>query len=683
MRELLSVFSGNEMVFGIILGAWLLLTGAGAGLGRRVGRLRRPVDRLIAAQIVVAVLPAVLIVLVRTGRDVVFVRGAMVGVAETVVACLILLAPYGLVSGYLLTLACVVLSRRRGPESIGQVYFLDSIGDIIGGALFTFVLIGAFGHFGCVYVAATANLALACAVAAARRRWVLLGAAVAVSAAAAAVVLTVDLDAWSTRIQHRGFRVLFRGDSPYGSLVVTASGGQVNFIENGVPLFSTQDVRAAEEAVHYAMAQRPAAGGVLLIGGGVSGTVREVLKYPRARVDYVELDPLILSVGRRYAGPALDDPRVRVIEGDGRRFLRGVRGRYDVIVVDLPDPTTFQLNRYYTVEFFRAARRALTADGVLGFDLGEYDHAISAEVARLIGVCRRTLGEVFATVLILPGGRPVFVASDGALTAEVASRIRAADVPTRYVRHSYLVGTLTSDRVAALAAAARGPHPVNADFSPVLCYHRLRLWCSRFGFRFGVVGWGVAAAAAAYLLAAGAVPRVIFASGFAGAGLEIILLVAFQTLYGSVYHRVGLIVTAFMAGLAAGSLAANRWRPRRCRRTLAALALVLAGYAAALPLGLPAVGRLGAAGEFGVLPLLTFALAAMVGLAFPIAGRADFAATAPTASRLYVADLTGGCVGAILVSTLLVPLVGITGVCLLVAGLNVAAGAALWLRRGA
>ena len=147
MRELLSVFSGNELVFGIVLGNWLLLTGIGAALGRTASRLKRPVTILIVAQILVAVLPIASVFLLRTLRNVVFLRGAEVGVTETVASCFVLLAPYCLIAGYLLTLATRVLAHGRDASSIGQVYFLDNIGDMIGGLLFSFVLIHLFDHF--------------------------------------------------------------------------------------------------------------------------------------------------------------------------------------------------------------------------------------------------------------------------------------------------------------------------------------------------------------------------------------------------------------------------------------------------------------------------------------------------------------------------------------------------------
>ncbi len=272
MRELLGVLAGNEMIFGIILGNWLLLTGLGARLGRGASRLRRPFRVLTAAQIVVAVLPIASVFLLRTLRNVVFVRGAMIGVVEAVACCFVLLLPYCLLAGYLLTLACEVLAQRRDAASIGQDYFLDVLGDILGGAAFTFLLVGLLDHFEALYIPALLNLALAVAVALRARQRIVAVVAGTVAAGGIVLAATVDLDAVSRRIEYAGREIVYRGDSPYGSLIVTASGGQYDFIANGRPLLSTDDVIHQEQTVHYAMAQRPAARRVLLISGGASGT---------------------------------------------------------------------------------------------------------------------------------------------------------------------------------------------------------------------------------------------------------------------------------------------------------------------------------------------------------------------------------------------------------------------------
>jgi predicted membrane-bound spermidine synthase len=71
-----------------------------------------------------------------------------------------------------------------------------------------------------------------------------------------------------------------------------------------------------------------------------------------------------------------------------------------------------------------------------------------------------------------------------------------------------------------------------------------------------------------------------------------------------------------------------------------------------------------------------------VGAQFPLANRLQFDGTATGASRLYTADFVGASLGALLASTLLIPLVGVTGVCLLTAALNALAGGVLFWRKG-
>jgi len=204
MRELLNVLAGNEMIFGIILGNWFLLTGLGAMLGRTVGRLSRPIAVLVVAQVLVAVLPIVDVLAVRTLPGIVFVRGAEIGVTQAVVSCFVLLLPYCLITGYLLALACRLLASKKDAASIGQVYFLDVLGDIVGGLAFSFVLIHLLDHFSIVYIPAGLNLAFALAIAVYGGRTLLAGLVVGPAIAAVALVAALDLDALATRIEPDG-----------------------------------------------------------------------------------------------------------------------------------------------------------------------------------------------------------------------------------------------------------------------------------------------------------------------------------------------------------------------------------------------------------------------------------------------------------------------------------------------
>lgn len=620
LRESLGAFAGNELVLGIVLGNWLLLT----GLGSWVGRWLRP-RQLPALLILVAVLPVLEVVALRLGRDAVFTRGALVGVTETFFATFVLLAPFCVVSGAMLTVACRL-------AAIAPVYVADSLGSIAGGVLFSFGLVFVCDHLTALCVPAT--LCLAVAIVLAARRWERL---LAVTLLAALPVMLRG-DAWTTGWQYPGQHVIFRGNSPYGRLVVTEVSGQRNFFQNGVPLFSTANTAQVEETVHYAMAQRPAAKRVLLLGGGVTGTARELRKYPAA-VTYVELDPLILRATGETG-----------VTTDGRRFVRRTTERFDVVIVDLPEPATLGFNRFYTAEFFAEVKRVLSGDGVLAFALGRYENYVSPELGRLLSAANTTLRGAFRHTLLIPGGRVYLLASDGGLTVDIAARVPPG---TQWVNQHYLAAQLTSDRLADLQRAASLPARVNRDFEPVLFREYLRHWLSEFPVRFGLLEGGLVLVLLVYVARLRGPPVAVFAGGFAASALEVVLLLAFQVAYGSVYRGLGLIVTVFMAGLAVGA-----WWGMRRTAGLVWLALVIAGLAAVLPWTMRA--------GWMIAPL-TFVLAGVVGMQFAVAGKTG------TASRLYTADFVGAALGALLASTLLIPVLGVAATCWVTAGLNVVA----------
>ena len=91
--------------------------------------------------------------------------------------------------------------------------------------------------------------------------------------------------------------------------------------DNGVILANAPDENAAEEAVHYALLEHPAPRRVLLIGGGVNGSIAQALKHPTVeRIDYVELDPALIDMARQFfpaqsAPVALGSSRAHALRG--------------------------------------------------------------------------------------------------------------------------------------------------------------------------------------------------------------------------------------------------------------------------------------------------------------------------------------------------------------------------------
>jgi spermidine synthase len=408
----------------------------------------------------------------------------------------------------------------------------------------------------------------------------------------------------------------------------------------------------------------------------------------------VELDPAILDLAREYF-PIQNDPRVRVHVTDGRLFLKTTASTFDVIIVNLPDPQTAQLNRFYTLEFFREAARKLTGNGILALRLTGAEDYISPELAAFLRSIYKTLRAVFPEVTAIPGETVHFFAARraGVLAAgseELLARLRARRLETSYVREYYIPFRMMPDRMADLERQIepRPETPVNRDFAPVAYYFDVALWSSRFNhgyrdlframagvdFRWlaGAVGVFLAALVAKKRQPQTAAACCTAAMGFTLIGLEMLLLLAFQAIYGYVYQQLAVIIAAFMAGMSLGSGLALRARAGRGMRTLVFLQL----GAAIAPLLLYAVFEAVAQVTSGqmLFPVLALCCGMLGGYEFLVASRVFFSSSrGRSPGTLYALDLAGSCLGALLFSVYLIPVFGFFKTAVLAAMVSLAA----------
>lgn len=685
-RELLGAFAGNEYVVGVSLGLWLLFTGLGSTIARSQQSPNHPSSARIAFAVAgLGVLAPTSLLVLRGVRLTLMVRGAQAGPTEALLAATASMLPYCMLSGFLLCRASSVLAAKRGPaEGLGHGYMLDAVGSVLGGVLFSFVLVHLLTH-GAIVVSTGLLLlgtAVSCQLLDGQRRRasvVVVGTLIVYFIAAAADRRTVDALALGQSVQ-------LNANTPYGHLMATKVGEQYNFFLNGVPYFSTGQHDAAEERVHLAMLQRPNAERVLVLGAPIPEILAELFKYPRLQVDCVHPDDRLTRQIKKVAPHLLTDSRVHLVSADPRFYVRASGRRYDVILLLNPLPDTLQFHRLYTVEFFREVRAALRPGGVLAFPFGDFTGYLSPAQARSIATCYRTLSAVFGNVLILPAAQSYFLASDGLLSSDYATLYREAQIKTAYVGLSYFETMITADRLATLQASVQVPVPLNRDFQPKLLSFTLRRWLDEHGYKVGALEVAIALLILAYAASLRGPAVAIFASGYSAAGLEYVLLFLLQVLAGALYYQVGIVVTAFMVGLVGGA-----WMGAKARVSSMSLVwnqLLTAGIAVALVVLLPGLPNITRSVMNSLVPLVSvtiviMGLAALVGYAFPVAARAERFHSGTTPARLYTADFIGASAGAILLSTLFVPTfsVGIATLCCAV--VNIWGAIAMWRARSA
>ena len=679
LREFSAEFYGNELIFGLFLGSWLLWGG--------LGSLLRPRDGAAGAGARLAGLYGLAIVLFFVGLAALRFSHKLMGIYPAELTGLLPALGFSLVLSLLLSFPlghAFALNASFHGGGVAAVYILESAGAAAAGLLVHFVLIPRFSNWqGAAIVGATVALAVLFAMKPGRWKALLAGALVLAACLA-------GFDLLSQKAAWKPLRLVEAGDTRYGKLQVIRDEEQITFFDNGLAVFSHPDEGAAEESVHFALLQRDGPRRVLLIGGGASGGAAEALKYPDIRVDCVELDPAIVRLARKHlTGPdraALDDPRVQIIFRDGRAFVARTGDRYDAILLNLPEPATAQVNRYYTREFFLEVREKLSRGGVFSFVVPSAENYVSDPLGQFLASLAATLRGVFPHVLAVPGGNCVFLASDAPLSVDpgrLSSAVARLGLDVRFLNPGMLAARLNPARVEYLAGKISSPIArINRDLVPVSYYFHAVLWAGQFrGAEARVLraagrlspGWLLDAPLA--LVALGFIFLTAFkrhasarflvpiaVMGFTSIAVELAVFIAFQANFGFVYGKIPLLLASFMAGLVLGALAA---RSRR-RQGGAELPIVQGTFIVLLLLTYRSLA--GTGGEAAPFALL-LGFGVLGGYLFVSANRLLLLETAHPGLG-YGVDLLASFAGVILASGLIIPLFGIPALILRLALLN-------------
>ena len=729
IRELLVIFIGNELSTAIILANWLLLEAAGSFLlGKRAHELGLGRRGYACLQMLVSVLLPLTIYGIRSLRD---IMGLATGEGASLVAIFSwtapLLAPLGVVDGIMFAVGCRLHSdqAQKGPSSVGRVYLLEAMGAGGGGALYTFFFIPLFTSFQVAFFLAAANLISALLLISMEEEkdtWknkVLTGSLWGVLTASVLLLILPGaggLEKNSTARQWRGLQVLDSRWSPYGNVTVGRREEQLTFFANGMPICNAPvpDIARVEEMVHYPLLFIPFPRRVLIIGGGFGGVIAEVLKHPVDEVDYTEIDPLIIQLIKENLTPLtrseIENPRLHIHSLDGRLFIKTTTKKFDGIILNLPHPSTLELNRYYTVEFFNEIYQSLNGGGVLSISIPGSETYLSPELRDLNLCLLRSLGEIFPSVQVIPGEVNYILASaskdSGPLLPELfIGRLRDRKIATRFLTEFQIRLKLESQRQNWLAGSLRRGEAVklNRDANPSGLYYGIAYWNAQFhpfvqtlwGKVKGLRLWHLALLLS--LLTCGALPLrrkseeegargviicLVATSGFFGIAFSVLLIFSFQTLYGYAYHWIGLLIAAFMTGLALGSwtMARSLEKIRKFFLTMVGVEILMVLFATMGIILLtflysPAWGQKLLSGMRSAFLVLSGLSGYLVGLEFPLSsnifsGRGE--GVTRTAGILYAADLFGAWAGSLLVGVLFIPVLGILQTCAVILFLKLA-----------
>ena len=715
IRELLVVFYGNELSLGIILASWLFWVAFGSMvLGRLVDLIHSKEKFLSYIQLAISIVLPLNIFFIRFIKSILKIQaGQIIGLTQMLSVSFVSLSVICILFGlsFILITRIAAKDNNLPAKQVAKIYLFESLGAAIGGILYTFLLIKAYTPFQNALILGNLNLIISILF---NRNIVQLVYLVIFSTT---IIFNwpKHLDGFTRSLQARPMKLIENADSIYGNIAVTKLGNDYSFYENGTLMFTGGDISTSEESVHYAMLEHPLPKKILLIGGGTGGSIAQILKYRIDRLDYVELDPMIISLSQKYMPPITDD-KVNIIHMDGRRFVKEASSigslktpyKYDMVILNLPDPYTASLNRFYSLEFFQEVKKILEPKGIFSFGLLSSENYISPEHAVYLSCIYNTLKKEFFDIKILPGDTMTFVASDepGMLTYDfntIIKRLKDRSIKTKFVREYYIPFKLDPLRIKYVesAIAKFKNAQINTDFKPIGYLYHAILWISFFDATrnllpyidkinigiFILVGFAflITALLAQKLTRASLKFPILVSVGATGMSqicFQVIILLAFQFIYGYMYHEIGFILASFMIGLALGSFLIISFMEKiEDEKTVYIKSQAwLCIYPLILALMLVAISKInqlkpGMGNMLQIAFVIMPAVAGFIGgFQFPLANKIwlkDSKDVAKTTGLLYGVDLLGSCIGGIAIGAILIPILGIIQTCVLLSVINI------------
>ncbi|MCM8826162.1 MAG: hypothetical protein NC904_01425 [Candidatus Omnitrophica bacterium] len=590
IRELIVVFSGNEGAIGIILCFWLFWSSVGSiilgKLGRRIIRIERFFFFIYLTYIIFILVE---LILIRNIRVILRLNpGEIVGPIEMIYISFFVLAPFSLTNGSIFILSVEILSKLLAKNSLSMVYSIDALGDMLGGLAFSFLFVFILSSFHNLYLMVMLNLFFILMYVYFYR----LGKIYFFLTTALIFTFIIfgffvhSIDSFLLNLEWKEFNLIAKKISPYSNIYITKNRDSFSVFENGFLSFSFPEPLNSQETVHLTFLQSKDCKRILIVGEGVSGLLYEILKYPVEEVYYLELDHNLISLLKNYLPPkykgTLYNPKVKIYNLEARVFLNYYRGeKFDIVLINTPPPYNAYLNRFYTYEFFNKIKTIIKEEGVFSFTLPYQEGYLSKELRNLISSIYYTLNKVFPHILHIPGRELRFIASLSStqLTYNpdiISARLEKYNLSTEFFNRFYLESRLLPWHINYLGDVIRENSKVrlNYDFSPVSYYYGIIFFSSFFKFwlvrifyflirikpyfyliLFFMVWIFTYALKKRYFVILS-----VFSMGGLGIASLIISILGFEIIYGYVYHKIGLMSTFFMLGLACGSNYFNKKR---------------------------------------------------------------------------------------------------------------------------
>ncbi len=288
-----------------------------------------------------------------------------------------LCALLGMLIGIEIPLLIRILNDIQGfSDALSHVLAIDYIGALAGSVMFPLVVLPYLGLSRASIVFGLMNLTVAAVgtklLESSKRRAIIIRLTLAACLLFTALVFSTRFVGFLEDLLYQD-DIIYAETTPYQRIVLTQWRDDMRLYLNGhIQFGSLDEARYHEPLVIPAMEAFPGARNVLILGGGDGLAAREVLKYSTVqRIVLVDIDPAMTELGKnrqelvQLNKGSLNSSKVEIVNTDAMGFVEDSRDFFDVIIIDLPDPSTETLSKLYSNAFYALCARRLTLGGTL------------------------------------------------------------------------------------------------------------------------------------------------------------------------------------------------------------------------------------------------------------------------------------------------------------------------------
>lgn len=263
-------------------------------------------------------------------------------------------------------------------DLVSNVFTFDYIGALLASILFPLVLVPKLGIMGTSLFFGMINISIAIVLCFSLKKelknvYLLRFKAIGAFVTLVVVAFFSDSILSYTEGNLYGENIIYSNTTPYQRIVLTHNKSDYRlYLNNNLQFSSKDEYRYHEALVHPAMAMAKNTKNILVLGGGDGLAVREILKYPEVqKITLVDLDEGMTKLFKTntiltgFNENALNNPKVQVLNQDAFVWAKSTQSKFDVVVIDFPDPSNYSLGKLYSLNFYNTIKSILAKDAVI------------------------------------------------------------------------------------------------------------------------------------------------------------------------------------------------------------------------------------------------------------------------------------------------------------------------------